>query len=336
MVAPMRALATALVFVACTRENPAFLVDSSEAGTSAPTTANATAATASESAATSAQPTTGASTDATATTSATSASSEPGTTAPPETTAVDTTGGVGQTTGEPPDTTTTGGSDGSTGGSTGDSTGGDPMMCQLVADLGPIAKLLDRDTNEHIKIATCAPWSGVTYVGKLKSDPMGFVVEQDMVCGNNKVPANLRITVPIPPTIKALNACVSLRFGVHANYPECHLASLRIDQGGAIALEGRFGTTEPPALTGLTVEPHLLPGCLCPDCCGAEMPDPGPYDLIVDGAPVSEGMTAPNLQIAAKKYTFSNLRSHIHTQCDDPQYLQADWLHFDWVIARTF
>lgn len=335
MVAPMRALATALVFVACTRENPAFFVDSSEAGTSAPTTADATAATASESAATSAQPTTGASSDATATMSATSASSEPGTTAPPETTAVDTTGGVGQTTGEPPDTT--GGSNGSTGGSTGgDSTGGDPMMCQLVADLGPMAKLLDRDTNEHIKIATCAPWSGVTYVGKLKSDPMGFVVEQDMVCGNNKVPANLRITVPIPPTIKALNACVSLKFGVHANYPECHLASLRIDQGGAIALEGRFGTTEPPALTGLTVEPHLLPGCLCPDCCGAEMPDPGPYDLIVDGAPVAEGMTVQNLAIAAKKYAFSNLRSHIHTQCDDPQYLQADWLHFDWVIARTF
>jgi len=54
---------------------------------------------------------------------------------------------------------------------------------------------------------------------------MGFVVEQDMVCGNNKVPANLRITVPIPPTIKALNACVSLKFGVHANYPECHPAA---------------------------------------------------------------------------------------------------------------
>jgi len=66
------------------------------------------------------------------------------------------------------------------------------------------------------------------------------------------------------------------------------------------------------------------------------MPDPGPYDLIVNGAPVPEGMTVLNLPIAAKKYAFRDLRAHIHTQCDDPQYLQADWLHFDWVIARTF
>ncbi len=43
-----------------------------------------------------------------------------------------------------------------------------------------------------------------------------------------------------------------------------------------------------------------------------------------------------NLPIAAKKYAFRDLRAHIHTQCDDPQYLQADWLHFDRVIARTF
>lgn len=66
------------------------------------------------------------------------------------------------------------------------------------------------------------------------------------------------------------------------------------------------------------------------------MPDPGPYDLIVNGAPVPEGMTVLNLPIAAKKYAFRDLRAHIHTQCDDPQYLQADWLHFDRVIARTF
>lgn len=335
----MRALVPSLVLVACTLENPAFLVGASEPDPSASTTSNPTSAT-SETGATSAQPTTGTSADpsatATATTTATT-SSDPGTTAPPETTAPGTTGGVGETTGDPSGTTTTGGTGGSTGDSTsGSSTGDEPIVCPLVSDLGPLAKLLDRDTNEHLKNATCMPWSGITYVGKLKADPMGFVVEQDMVCGVNKVPANLRITVPIPQAAKALNACVTIKFGVHTNYPECHLAWLQIDQGGATALTGRFGTTEPPALVGLTIEPQLLPGCLCPDCCGAEQPDPGQYDLLVNGSPVAEGMTLLNLPIAAKKYAFSNLRSHIHTQCEDPQYLQADWLHFDWVVARTF
>lgn len=334
----MRAFFPPLVLVACAVENPAFFVT----GESGAATAPATTASTGEPATTQSPATTGltdgASTGAppvTSTSSAASTSGDPGSTSPPPDTTGDTTGPVDGTTGEPGTSTSTSTTD-PIDSSTGDgSTSLGPPVCEQPPDLGPLAKVLDIATNEHIKSAMCTPWAGVTYVGKLTADPMGFLIQQDMVCGVNKVPANLRITVPIPAAAKALNACVSIRFQVHANYPECHLSWLQIDQGGTAALTGRFGTAEPSTLPGLTVEPHLLPGCLCPDCCGVDAPDPGDYDLLVNGTAVAQGTSLDGIMIASKKFTLRNLRSHVHTQCDDPQYQQADWLHLDWVVART-
>ncbi len=332
----MRAVFAPLVLVACTADNPAFLVGGEPSGT---TTAPAAGTSTGEHGTSSPHSTSGTTgMGASGTTTGTTTAEPASTGAPPDTTGlVDTTGPVVGSTGEPGTSTSTSTSGDSSGGDTsGSSTGIDPPVCELPLDLGPLAKVLDRDTNEHIKNAACMPWAGVAYVGKLKIDPMGFLVEQDMVCGGNKIPANLRITVPIPQTAKALNSCVTIKFAVHANYPECHLSWLQVDQGGSVALTGRFGTAEPSTLPGLTVEPGLLPGCECPDCCGPGVPDPGHYDLLVNGVAVPETMPLDGIPIAAKKYAFRNLRSHVHMQCKDPQYLQADWLHVDWVAARTF
>lgn len=325
-------LGPALV-TACTLENPAFLVGASGPDAPAATTSSGSGA------ATGDPPDTGApATDtgepATASATATAGATGDASTGTPPADTTGTTDPVGDTTGDPGDTETTGDTtNGDT--TTGDTTtGGDPL-CELPDPLGPLAKVLDSVTNEHLKYATCDPWDGLVYVAKLKPDPQGFVLAQDMLCGPKQVPADLRITVPIPQGAKALNACVSIKFGLHPDGPECHLSWLQIDQGRAPALFGRFGSDDPSPLPDVTVTPHKLPGCPCDGCCGAEQPDPGAYDLLVNDTPVPEGSDPLVITAGPKKYAFLNLRSHIHDQCADDQYAQPDWLHIDWILART-
>lgn len=322
----MRRLGLSLCLVACTIENPAFFAT--------PTEGTATA---------------------TSTTSAASDSGGPGGTAPTTSTVTSTSGpdltstsssGLATTmnlsdtvaTTDPPGTTsTTDPSMTATSepGSSSSSSSGGPMMCAAFDDpLGPFLQLLALPGYLPVTTASCEESQQKVIGGRLYADANGFTITKDLLCQPDilLVPG-LHFPVPLPPEIPAKGKCVQLTFSAHTDYENCTISAFQVTLENQPVLLGSFGLTELP---NAAVEVALAPKgvCACPECCGADAPDPDLYKMLAAGVAVPEG-GSQEIAVNAFPFVFTNLRSHVHApECNDKDLKRPDWLHLDWVAAR--
>lgn len=317
----MRCLGLSLVLVACTLDNPAFHVSESD-GTAGP----ATAATTEGSGSATTRPTT-------------STSPTTSTTGPDGTTTVDaTTMNVSDSaaTTDPPATTSTtdppmtASSDPGTSTST---TG--PVMCPGFIDApGPAVRLQSLPDLFPVPAAECAPLQGVALGGRLEVDNGGFFIHPSADCApDNLFVPGLRVQAPMPPAVVGDGDCVTFSYQVHPGYGECILSALWVELDGQLIIAGSFGRDEPLPDSPFSTDYEAKHTCPCQGCC-APYPDPDEYKLIAAGTAIPQGQTMAVMG-GNYKWATRNMRSHVHAPECMTDVAVAEWLHLDWIAART-